>query len=59
VGDRRSIRTAAQPQPERDAGSGIKPNHSKKGKARAQSRVPVTASNAWPTCIEKMEEQVD
>jgi hypothetical protein len=35
VGERRSIRTAAQPPAERDAGGSIKPKHSKKGKGKS------------------------
>ena len=41
----RSIRTAAQQRPSGDAGGSLKQKHSKEGKARAQSRVPVTAFN--------------
>jgi Transposase IS116/IS110/IS902 family len=48
VGKRRSLRTVAQQQPERGAGRRIKSKHSSKGKAKAQSRVPVTALIAWP-----------
>jgi hypothetical protein len=59
VGERRSIRTAAQQRAQRDAGGSIKPNHSKKGKARAQSRVPVTGSIAWPNYIFRDEVEVD
>src|SRR5207302_161257 len=36
-----------------------KPNRPKKGKARAQSRVPATASIAWPNLIFRDEVEVD
>ena len=51
VGEWRSLRTVAQQQPESDTGGGIKPKHSSKGKAKAQSRVPVTALIAWPASV--------
>jgi Transposase len=49
VGKWRGVRTAVQQQPASDAGSRIKSKSSAKGKAKAQSRVSVTALIAWPT----------
>ena len=49
MGKRRSVRTAAEQQSESDSGSRISQKRSTKGKAKAQSRVPVTALIAWPT----------
>jgi hypothetical protein len=55
VGERRSVRTAAQQQPSDRGGSRIKQKSKTKSKAfqeeknqEAQSRVPVTALIAWP-----------
>ncbi len=53
VGKRRSVRAAAEQQSESDAGSRISQKRSTQGKAKAQSRVPVTALIAWPTSIER------
>jgi alpha-galactosidase/6-phospho-beta-glucosidase family protein len=58
VGERRSVRTVAQQQSESDAGSRVSQKRSTKGKAKAQSRVSVTASNAWPSFYLRMETQV-
>ena len=50
VGERRSVRTAAQQQPKRDAGGQQTKVKIVLGreKTKAQSRVPVTALMAWP-----------
>jgi transposase len=54
VGERRSVRTLAQQQPHNRGGSRVKTKPKSKSfpeekKTKAQSRVPVTASMAWPT----------
>jgi hypothetical protein len=54
MGERRSLRTAAQQQPNDSSGSCVKQKESQnqkrssKRKDKAQSRVPVTALIAWP-----------
>ena len=57
VGERRSVRTVAQQQPNDRGGSRVKQNSKARiktvpgrEKKKAQSRVPVTALMAWPRC---------
>ena len=59
MGEWRSVRTVAQQSPGSDAGGRVKSKSSKEGSAKAQSRVSVTASIAWPTSIGMMEIKVD
>jgi hypothetical protein len=59
VGERRGLRTLAQPHPESNAGGRIKSKTLSKGKAKAKSRVPVTASMAWPNFYLRDGREVD